>query len=254
MIRSSNEIAFVMAFNNKKIDELNPLLMDLVLYLFKRENISYDSVIKSWKNHFKQKTDVFIKIDGICKRISIKMGSRNSVHVENIESFVNFLEEENVSKHAISGFLKFHYGDGTCNNSGINRVSAEEYKKNKKSEIEYVNDCFSNKQLVLKMVNRFVLRGLVYSDHVDVIVSGTPDDFVWISERDIKRVILLNRFKYCSSPHFSSLVCQPLNRCINHNPKYEYGRNYVQIKWYSLFDDIIMNMYLNYYGLENLPN
>ena len=48
--------------------------------------------------------------------------------------------------------------------------------------------------------------------------------------------------KYCSAVHFGALVCQPLNRCLNYNNRYSYGRFYVQVKWYSLFDDIIESM------------
>ena len=38
------------------------------------------------------------------------------------------------------------------------------------------------------------------------------------------------------------MVCQPKNRCLNYNTKYEKDRFCIQIKWYSIFDDIIENM------------
>lgn len=37
-------------------------------------------------------------------------------------------------------------------------------------------------------------------------------------------------------------MCQPKNRCLNYNPLYEKDRYSVQIKWYSLNDDIIEYM------------
>lgn len=33
-----------------------------------------------------------------------------------------------------------------------------------------------------------------------------------------------------------------MDRCLNHNPKLEKYRYFVQIKWYNLADDIIENM------------
>lgn len=41
------------------------------LFISKTEN----SIIKSWKNHYKQKNDIFIKINDITKGISIKKGN-----------------------------------------------------------------------------------------------------------------------------------------------------------------------------------
>ena len=79
-------------------------------------------------NPFSQKTDIFIKINNIKKRISIKSGIKNSVHVEPISEFIHFLIENNIEKKYIISYLKYHYADGTTNGSGIKRVSISEYK------------------------------------------------------------------------------------------------------------------------------
>ena len=148
----NNEFAFVLAVNNKKVSELNPLLFDLIIAIFKNENISEDSLIKSWKNHYKQKTDVFIKINNVSKRVSIKVGNRNSIHVESIDTFVNFLEKENISSNIIEKYLKYHYGDGTIDNSGIKRIDSITYKNFNKSDIVEINNEFSNNSLLLKVI------------------------------------------------------------------------------------------------------
>ena len=120
-----NEFDFVKSFNNKRVCELNPIQQELVHSIF--NNISDDDLIKSWKNHLDQKTDIFLKIDKAMKGISIKMGSRNSVHVEHIDSFISFLKEHKIPKKIINKYLKFHYADGSKNNTGLKRLSAEEY-------------------------------------------------------------------------------------------------------------------------------
>ena len=56
--------------------------------------------------------------------------------------------------------------------------------------------------------------------------------------------------EYSTGVNFSSLFCQPKTRNINLNPLYERKRYCVQVKWYSLFDDIILSMYLRCTSLD----
>ena len=103
-----NEYEFVKYLNNKKVSELNPMFRDLIDILFCNEN--ENSIIKCWQNHFKEKTDIFIKINGLMKGISIKKGNKNSVHVEKISDFINFLIENKVDKETIIEYLKVIFG------------------------------------------------------------------------------------------------------------------------------------------------
>ena len=83
-----NEIYIVNYLNGRKVKDLNILYLEMIETLFK--NISSEDRIKSWKNPFLQKTDVFIKIRNETKRISIKSGIKNSFHVEPISEFIHF--------------------------------------------------------------------------------------------------------------------------------------------------------------------
>ena len=245
-----NEYDFVLIFNNKKVKELNPLLHDLVFSIF--NNISEEDIIKSWKNHYDQKTDVFLKIGNAIKGISIKMGSRNSVHVELIQEFEKFLINQKIPKDIIQKYLDFHYADGSINNSGKERLSTEEYKQNNQAKIDLINIYFNNIETIYNAIERFVLKGKNSNYSIDAIILGTPDNFLWITKNDIIEILKNKSNKYCSSPHFSELVCQPLSRCLNYNEKYERYRKYVQIKWYSLFDNIIEQMNNNAFKKEEV--
>ena len=238
-----NEFDFVKSFNNKRVCELNPIQQELVHSIF--NNISDDDLIKSWKNHLDQKTDIFLKIDKAMKGISIKMGSRNSVHVEHIDSFISFLKENKIPKKIINKYLKFHYADGSKNNTGLKRLSAEEYKENNQKDIDQINKYFNDEKLIFDAISRFILIGNNSNYSIDAIISGTPNDFLWLTKDDIINVLISSN-NYCSSPHFSNLICQPMNRCINKNPKYKKFRKYIQIKWYSMFDDIIIQKNNNF--------
>ena len=248
MLGYQNEYAFVLALNNKTKKELNPLLNDLIYYLF--GNIDDNTMIKAWRNHEKQKTDVFIKVDGLMKGISIKLGSRNSVHTERLSTFVKFLKEIGLDNDVINIYLKYHYGDGSVTGKGDNRMSVEEVKEKYKKAIIIFNNKVNNEEIVMKAIERFILKGTNSDFKINAIVHGTPEDFLWISEQNIIKVIMKNINKFSSSIHFSSLYVQPITRCLNYNSKYEDSRNIVQIKWYSLEDDIIE--YMNDYKMEKV--
>lgn len=234
-----NEYNFVKYLNNKKIEELNPLFKEFISDLF--GDIDNKLIITSWKNRYPQKADIFIRINGIIKTVSIKKGSRNSVHVERISDFIHFLIENGIDREVVINYLKYHYADGSTNGKGTHRISVDEYKKCNQKSIDMINDSFNKPDFLEKAIDRFVLRGNNSIYYIDVIIYGEVNDFLWIMKDDIKKVIMDNR-EYSSAVHFGNLTCQPKNRCLNYNPKYEKDRFCVQIKWYTIFDDIMKNM------------
>ena len=238
-----NEFDFVLMLNGKKISELDPNSYDLIHAVY--NNIEDDNVIKAWKNHFKQKTDVMISINGIIKGISIKSGSRNSVHVEPLSSFCYFLENNGISLDIINSYLYYHFGDGTFDGNGSKRISGDEYKKHNQEELDLLNKKINNERMIEKAIERFVLIGNNSKYSIDAICYGVPSDYLWITKDDIVKVLKYKIHQYSTGVHFSSLFCQPQTRNINYNPLYENKRYCVQVKWYSLFDDIILNMYLS---------
>lgn len=232
-----NEYEFVKYFNHKKINELNPLAKDFIVQLYGELNQNFE--IKAWRNHLPQKIDIFIEINNSLKGISIKKGMKNSIHVERITDFIHFLIENKIKKKTIINYLKYHYADGTTNGRGIKRLSIEEYKKNHQNEIDEINKEFNNPILLEKIVEKFITKGNNSKYHIDAIIYGEVNSFIWILKKDIKKIILSKKDIYSTAVHFGPLTCQPKNRCLNYNPIYEKDRFCVQIKWYNLFDDIL---------------
>ena len=243
-----NEYEFVKYLNGKKVGDIHPLMREVIDYLY--PNCNEGDYIKAWRNHYPQKTDIFVRINGLIKGISIKMGSRNSVHVERITDFIHFLIENKVSREVVIQYLKYQYADGTTNGKGKYRLSVEEYRKDNQDKIDLINKEFNQKEIVMKAIDKFVLRGNNSDYYVDAIILGTVNDFVWAGREDIKEMILSKIDIYSAAVHFGSLTCQPKNRCLNYNPLYEKDRFCVQIKWYNLFDEIIELM--NNKAIKNL--
>ena len=237
-----NEFAFVLELNNKTIKELTPLCKDLIETIFPNEN--ENSIIKCWRNHLKQKSDILIKINNKMKGISIKKGMKNSVHMEPISEFISFLISNNISRDNVIEYLKFHYADGTTNGKGYNRISTEEYKTKNQDKIDNLNKEINNEKLLVKAIDWFIIKGNNSKYPISALIYGEVNDFLYITKEDIIKTILSKKNDYSSTIHFSVLTVQPKNRCLNYNSKYEKDRFCVQIKWYNLFDDIIENMYL----------
>ena len=235
-----NEYRFVKYLNGKKIGQLNPMFRFLIIKLFPgyKENM----IIKCWKNKELQKADIFIMINGVVKGISIKKGMKNSVHLEPISEFIHFIIENKVDREVVINYLKYHYADGSTNGKGSKRLSINDYKEKNQDSIDMINKAFNREDLLIKCIDRFLLKGRNSNYKVDALICGEVDDFIWITKEDVYKVVLSKKDIYSSAVHFGPMTCQTLTRCLNYNPKYEKDRFNVQIKWYNLFDDIIENM------------
>lgn len=235
-----NEIEIRNYLNNKKIYELNVMYKMFIDDLF--GNVSKDSVIKCDVDFDNKKFDIVISINDIVKRVSVKKGINNSVHVEGISSFVHFLIDSGVSRRAVIEYLKYHYADGTTNGTGIHRISVKEYKINHQKDIDFINEQINTPYILKRAICRFVLQGKNSNIMVDAILYGTLNDFIWINSTDVENIIMSQIGIYSTGVHFGPLYCQPMTRCLNHNIVYDRKRFCVQIKWYTIFDDIIKNM------------
>lgn len=238
-----NELDFIKDINGKKFKELNLLFQMFLTDLYEQE-IEDNMIIYAWKNNKPQKTDFFIRLhdEQKIKRISLKKGIMNSVHVESISEFVHFLIENKIQKEIIQKYLEYHYADGTRNGSGTIRKSVAEYKKEHQEDIDQINLVINCPRLLRKATDRFIIQGKNDKEKIDMLVYGLTNDFIWLKRKDIYKVVLSKQEEYSTSVHFGPLTCQPLDRCLNRNPAQERRRFCVQLKWYNLFDHIIEHM------------
>lgn len=233
-----NEIDFINYLNNKKYKEVNILFQELLKQLY--PNIRENDVIGAYKYGRYAKVDMVIRVNNIEKGISIKSGSKNSVHIEPIDKFIMYLKSLNLTK--TEQLLRYLYSDGTNNNSGRIRQSSSEYKKNHKSDIIEINK--ELEKIKNDLIRRFLIETDVnYKIKVDMFIIGNLEDFLWSTKEEVVHY-LTNTSQESTGVHVSNLFIQNWNKNLKYNPRYEYCRNYVQIKWYSIFDDIIKIMIL----------
>lgn len=236
-----NEKDIVNYLNGKFVKELHPLFYDVIQKLY--SNVNRNDKVFSYIDDNMKKFGIIIKINNITRRISVKKGINNSVHLKNISDFISFLINLGIEKDIIILYLKYHYADGTTNGSGLKRMAVKDYKLNHMYEIDKINMAINKPSILNKVIYRFVLQGRNSKIPIDGLIYGTVNDFIFITSYDIIKIIKSKMDNYSTGVHFGCLYCQPQTRNLNRNPRYEKNRYCVQIKWYSIFDDIIE--YLN---------
>lgn len=235
-----NEFQIASYLNNKKVGDLNLMYKNYIYDIF--DNITDDDIVSAKIDFNEKKYDMILCVNNIKKLVSIKMGINNSVHVEGISSFIHFLIDSGVSRDSVIEYLRYHYADGTLNGTGKVRISGEEYKKDNQDKIDKINLEINNEYILTRAINRFVLQGKNSNQLIDVILYGTRDDILWLKRNDVYKVILDNKNIYSTGIHFGQLYCQPMTRNLNNNKRYDKKRFCIQIKWYSLFKNIMLIM------------
>lgn len=135
-----NELNFIDELNNKEVGQLNPILHDLIMALY--PEAKEIDLIKAKKYGRYAKTDIVISIRNKRKGLSLKSGSKNSVHVEPIKKFKKFLMQNKVDKNIIDKFLRYIYSDGSNDNTGKIRLSNADYIEEHEEEIKEINRVF----------------------------------------------------------------------------------------------------------------
>ena len=200
-------------------------------------NIKDNDIIYAKKYGRYAKTDIVISVNDIRKGISIKHGYNNSVHIESINNFSNKLLTYGVSLKNVDIFKRYIYSDGTNNNTGSIRLSSSDYLINHKNDICELN--IELNKLKKELIKRFLIQtDINYKVSVDAFIHGTPNDFLWVSSEEVMK-FLEEKHIDSNSLHVSNLFIQSWNKNLIRNNKYEHCREYIQVKWFSMYDDII---------------
>lgn len=233
-----NEDELIEYLNSKKIKDLNSNMKDFIFFIF--ENIDEENIIQATSGKSGQKPDMIVTINNVIKRISIKKGTGNSVHQEKVDVFVEFLESINISNETINKLLKFHWGDGTSDGTGSQRISSSDYKQQFPEEIEMINKEFNKEKNIKEFIYRFIMQGKSDDyDIVDALYYGNVNEGHWASKDEIIEYVVNNIFSL-DSIHFGPLTYQIWNRCLNFNPNTENRRRVMQVKWGSLLNDLLI--------------
>ena len=236
-----NERDFVELFNNKYLHELDDRSITFLKELFGGV-IDDEEIIISWKNKMVQKADIFIKYKNYVKSVSLKCGNNNSIHQEQVQEFKKYLSDIGVPYMIADKYFSYHYGymlkeDGKRDFSKL--LSSIEYKKLYQSDIDIFNEYINKTKIIVNMIDRFIVRGRNSNFDIDALISGTPDDYVWIMKYDIYDLVLSKRCLDFTSPHIACMTLGPKKRNIDGTSNNRGDRYIVCARWNNLREDIV---------------
>lgn len=234
-----NEVLIMNAINNKKYSELNKNLKNMVEYIYSEE-IKLDSIFHVYKKGGVQKTDLVIEMENKSFNISIKKGTGNSIHQENVEEFIDFLNQKyNISNDLANNIRLFIWGDGTLDGSGLvsDRINARQFKLMYPNETNLIREFFHNHKKDL--IERFLIKGAKSDSDPDFMYYGTPEKGVIVKAVDALNWLSDDKNEKITAPiPVGRLTFQAWNRNINGGDKSENKRGVIQLKWSSVGSDL----------------
>lgn len=235
-----NEKQISSALNNHLYDSINANLRHFLDDMFKGYSLKGKWVHATTISQ-RMKPDFYVTVDGVPegRYVSVKMGTGNSLHQESLESLVTFLENEGVPPHIIENLKRYHWSDGTDDNTGLDRLPAKTFAKNNPAIVSSLNEYLNSEPIRSKLIERFIFVGnYPNAPAADYLYHGTPHSGVWASREEIvnyTKTLVVD--KNCVS--IGPLTYQAWNKNLERNPKAEYKRRQMQVKWGKLADSIV---------------
>ncbi len=228
-----NEENFKNLLDHKKVKDLPKNMQQLLQALF--QEISMESFVYCWRSKYLEKADIKIKIENVIKGISIKSGHQCSIHQEHKNKFYKFLLKIGVDNKIVSLFDEFMIGE-----VNKKKVSSKIYIMENQEKINRVRIAFNDYYVKINLIMRFLFQGTEIQNYdCDAIIYGTPSDFIWATKNEIlKYLVEYNSYdnQYIA---ISALNIKCYDRNLRNNPLKIINQEKIQIKWYSLKEDIL---------------
>jgi hypothetical protein len=228
--------------NLKRFGEIIPPLRDVISKIDPRvEKSDKFTAVKKEGVGLAKKTDLFVfKNESKFCNLSIKSGSGNSVHQENIFEFVTFLEKSGAPQEHIQALLFYHWGDGTTDGTGPvgERVDSAKIKKQHPEIIANLQTLFNEHK-----------HGIVCRTLLGKVDGSEPDHLLYLENRRDQELQIASMDSvidfHCNIPKSArdlkvgNLNFQNWNRCLSGQETYtNKTRNDVQFKWGNIHKDI----------------
>jgi hypothetical protein len=233
-----NENEIIKAINGKRFVELNDNLQTFINDIFSFDQ-ACDDILICKKEGGMNKSDIKIIFCGSNKTFSIKMGTGNSVHQENLEGFLLFLKNNyNLSSVVQDDIRFFVWGDGTLDGSGDikNRLNVKEMQNKHPDKISRIQHFFN--QHKRDLIKRFVITGVKSHSDAEYIYYGSAYKGFWASMGSVLDLLCNSKHRNRGALAIGKLTFQAWNRNINGGDKSENKRGVIQLKWGSVGEDI----------------
>jgi len=234
-----NEERLALAINNKMYDELNNNLRNLVMHAIPK--FDRNKRIKCCKAEDYIKPDIVIYQEEEIRYISVKCGTAEGVHEEKLDRFTNFLKESGFDDYTIESYLLFHFGDGTTNGTGENRLTNFQVMVKYHDRIRKLNEQFNkSKDFIKFFADRVMFQGVnPLANQADILYHGDEDFGLLMSRKQFMRHIDFKSWDFMESVvHVGPFVLRPKGRYPNREIKNDFYRFTVVVSYPRLFSDI----------------
>lgn len=232
------ESNIVKLLNEKKYDELSDNGKNIVSQIYSIIDDEEKIVCKKIEGRYKP--DIYISYLGEEHFISVKSGNAEHVHMEHIDAFIKFLDENHISKKTQETILLFQFGDGTLDGSGEVRRSYADLFPEMQERIALANEELNfSREFVWKFIDCALFKGFSNSEfEADFIYHGSENFGVLVSRSAIRRHVIRKNYGFFHNLHIGPIQFNPYARYINFNGKNEDKRFIVNFHWVRLVSDL----------------
>jgi len=228
-----NEKNFAKALDHKKIKEVSPELRKMICAIF--GYVNPNDKIDCWQSKYYEKADIKIKINNEIKGVSIKTGIYCSMHQESKDSLYPFLRkigvEENIIKKLNDFILGYVNGE---------RVDSKTYMFFHNEEIKKIKESLNRYYIKTNLILRFIFQGTEIQKYdCDAILYGTPEKFIWATKDEVLEYLINYSEEKENVINFGALNIKCYDRNLRNNLSRVSKQNEIQIKWYTLENDLI---------------
>ena len=246
-----NEENFVKQMDGKLFSELNKNLQLFMFYLFPKMNKAEPFHCYMTENFCKP--DIVIYQDKEYRYISVKYGHAETVHNESILTFVEFLRNCQISEETIESYLLYHYGDGTTDGTGKERMDSVMTRFTYDERIKKMNaELNSSKAFIKEFADRTMFQGVnPQASRADFLYHGDPTKGVFISRDQFMKHIDRKNWDFMDRcVHIGPLVIRPHARYAGKEILNEKHRHTVAVNYPGIVSDMLYIQ--NRYNFRNI--
>lgn len=232
-----NQNNLALLLDNQKVGKLDSALRAIIKEIY--PTVSSNEIIQCYNlkgNYIKPR--ICISVGGKSVNLSVFMGKGNSVHQENISTFLPYCKDYlKMTGEEEIAFLELLYGDGTIDG----KSEMETRLKDSQIRNRYATQVVLVQRFINENRKELVERFLVYGKSgkqknikSDYIYYGTEVTGRIISCEQVVDYIVKQENADSALLAVGSLTIQTWNRNLKKNPAYEYKRNSIQVKWGSI--------------------
>ena len=232
------EDEFVFQLNNIKCGDLSPNLHSMMVELF--GIVDDTQMIYCEKTFDYIKPDILITHLGTTRAVSIKSGSSQTVHCEQIRPFIEALRKMGVSEETLKTIVLFLYGDGTYDGTGKKRYSYPEVCYWLKERIKAANEELnSNREIIKMFVDRVLFQGVNPDErNADAIYHGDVNFGTLITKEQVMKYIDSKGWHFREVLHVGPINLSACARYVDKPISNERRRNMIECHWPRMESDI----------------